>query len=123
MPSTKEENQKRRSHTFNEEIELAVNQPPKPRRDRGERLGCVQRFEARERLVLNPLPQRRDGNGAARWGADDRVELYNPFPPSDPVQASEVAMLAYRNKSAAYIQQDIEDSMGVKLVPLEVPEP
>lgn len=62
-----------------------------------------------------------DGNGATRWGADDRIELYNPFPPSDPVKPSEIALLAYRNKTPAYIQADIAASFGTTLVPWEDP--
>lgn len=51
-----------------------------------------------------------DQNG---WGADDRMEF---------THNSQVVLLAYRNKTNQYIQDDIEASFGVKLVPIEIPE-
>ena len=46
---------------------------------------------------------------------DDRMEFRHPT-------TNQVVLLAYRNKGAAYIQDDIETSFGVKLVSLEVEE-
>ena len=48
------------------------------------------------------------------WGPDDRMEF---------TAAGKVQLLAYRNKAAGYIQDDIAAAFGVTLVPLEVPEP
>ena len=49
-----------------------------------------------------------------RWGVDDRIEF------EWPIGSGTVAMLAYRNKAAGYIQDDIAAAFGVTLVPLEV---
>lgn len=51
-----------------------------------------------------------DQNG---W-TDDKMEFSNQ---------GQVVLLAYRNKSNPAIQDDIEIAFGVKLVPVEIPEP
>ena len=70
-------------------------------------------WELHKQLAAHPLigAQIASQNG---WGADNRMEFYA----NDKVQ-----LLAYRNKNASYISDDIMAAFGVRLVPLEVPEP
>ena len=65
-------------------------------------------------LAAHPVigPQIADQGG---WGPDDRMEFVGGSP-------AKVQLLAYRNKNASYISDDIMAAFGVRLVPLEVPE-